>query len=50
MIVIGGALNKKFKPILDEFKRWRLVLGEPYEQYKLGGDGQIFNRSKGFNP
>jgi hypothetical protein len=29
----GGALIKKFKPQLDEFKRWRVVLEEPYKQF-----------------
>jgi hypothetical protein len=27
---IGGAVNNSFKPLLDEFKRWRVLLDEPY--------------------
>lgn len=34
MLMLGGARNEIFKPILDEFKRWRVLLREPHDQYK----------------
>lgn len=32
--MLGGALIEKLKPILDEFKRWRVVLEVPYGLHK----------------
>lgn len=32
--MLGGALIEKFKPVLDEFKRWRVLLEIPYGAQK----------------
>jgi hypothetical protein len=34
--MLGGAIKPEFKPILDEFKRWRVLLGPTFETYRNG--------------
>jgi hypothetical protein len=45
MLMIGGALIEKLKPILDEFKRWRVLLEVPYGAQKDRYKSSVLDRS-----
>lgn len=32
-MISGGAVIKEFKPQLDEFRRWRVLLDKPYNKH-----------------
>jgi len=49
MLVLGGALIEKLKPILDEFKRWRTVMEVPYREHKDRYGNDTLDRSRLFN-
>ena len=46
MLMLGGALIEKFKPILDEFKRWRVLLEVPYKAQKDRCGTSTLDRSR----
>jgi hypothetical protein len=49
MLMLGGAVIENFKPILDEFNRWRVLLEVTYELCKdRYGDGSL-DRCRLFN-
>jgi hypothetical protein len=48
--MIGGAVNKKFKPLVDEFKRWRVLLSEPYKRHQIRYEAQDYTDRRSFNP
>jgi hypothetical protein len=50
MLMLGGTLIEKFKPILDEFKRWRVLLEVPYGAQKDRYGSANVDRSRLFNP
>jgi protein involved in sex pheromone biosynthesis len=47
--MLGGAVNNTFKPLTDEFKRWREVLDEPYKQYRTRYGTESYTDSRPFN-
>lgn len=45
----GGAPIGKVKPILDEFKRWRDILDQPFRQHISSIKARSYTRSELFN-
>lgn len=43
--MLGGAVMYKFKPILDEFKRWKVLLEVPYKAQKDRYESTVLDRS-----
>ncbi len=33
--MLGGRTTNKFTPMLDELVRWKDIIGEQFERYKL---------------
>jgi len=45
VLIPGGAPIGKVKPILDEFKRWRIILDQQFRQHITSNNGRAYTRS-----
>lgn len=47
--MLEGAVIEKFKPFLDEFKRWRSILDQQFQHYITSNKAPSYTRSELFN-
>ena len=46
-IFLGGAGYIELAPIIEEFSRWRKIIGNTYDAFRLSGFEQIRFKSSG---